>query len=134
MPRSRQTGRSASDRPSRAPAYTASHNSAGNGSPAGYRAIPEPDPGRTIPIDPEEINVIIVPGSVFDTRGGRLGYGGGYYDRFAAAESPRALRIAIAFEVQVLDQIPLLPHDVPMHILVTEQKVRVFSDTLEEKK
>ncbi|MHB8809208.1 MAG: 5-formyltetrahydrofolate cyclo-ligase, partial [Desulfobulbaceae bacterium] len=52
--------------------------------------------------------------------GGRLGYGGGYYDRFLALEAPQALRIALAFGLQVVEQVPVEPHDQLMDFVVTE--------------
>lgn len=88
----------------------------------GYCRIPEPDPGRAKRIDPGEIEVVLLPGSVFDLCGGRLGYGGGYYDRFLDREAPRALRIGLAFELQVVDKVPLLAHDKRIHYLVTEER------------
>ncbi|MFH1215900.1 MAG: 5-formyltetrahydrofolate cyclo-ligase [Pseudomonadota bacterium] len=90
----------------------------------GYCGIPEPDPARLHPVDPAAIDVVIVPGSVFDVRGGRLGYGGGYYDRFLADEAFGATRIGLAYEAQVVDALPLLPHDQQMHYLVTENEIR----------
>lgn len=87
----------------------------------GYCQIPEPRPEVCRPVDPATVDAILLPGSVFDPHGGRLGYGGGYYDRFIAAV-PNAWRIAIAFELQIVDALPLLPHDQPWHILVTESR------------
>jgi 5-formyltetrahydrofolate cyclo-ligase len=87
----------------------------------GYCGIPEPDPQRLERIAPAEIALVVLPGSVFDRQGGRLGYGGGYYDRFLA-EVPSALRIGLAFEMQVLDRIPLQPHDQRLDFLVTEKE------------
>lgn len=89
----------------------------------GYCGIPEPDPARCQAIDPARIDAVLVPGSVFDRQGGRLGYGGGYYDRFLADEAPQAVRIGIAFELQVVAAVPLLPHDQPLQFLVTETGV-----------
>ncbi len=89
----------------------------------GYCEIPEPDPDQVKGIDPGEIDVVLLPGSVFDIRGGRLGYGGGYYDRFLDREAPHALRIALAFELQVVDKVPLLAHDKRIHYLVTEERI-----------
>ncbi|MFZ5762882.1 MAG: 5-formyltetrahydrofolate cyclo-ligase [Thermodesulfobacteriota bacterium] len=86
----------------------------------GYCGILEPDPATAERIDPGTIEVVIVPGSVFDRSGGRLGYGGGYYDRFLADEAPRALRVGVAYEMQVVDKVPVLAHDMRLHRLVTE--------------
>lgn len=90
----------------------------------GYCGIPEPDDRRLFPCEPEEIDVVVVPGAVFDPGGGRLGYGGGYYDRFLAHRTPRALRVALAFEMQVLDKVPVMEHDERMHYIVTEKLLR----------
>ncbi len=89
----------------------------------GYRGILEPDPERAIVLDPREIEVVIMPGSVFDLKGGRLGYGGGYYDRFLANDAVHAVRIGIAFDIQVVPEIPLLPHDQLLDYLVTESRI-----------
>ena len=89
----------------------------------GYCGIPEPDPKlvQTGETDPGTIDVVIVPGSVFDRRGGRLGYGGGYYDRFLVHAAPRATRVALAYELQVVDTLELQPHDQLMDRLITEE-------------
>ena len=88
----------------------------------GYYSIPEPDPKKTLPVKPGEIDAAVIPGSVFDVHGGRLGYGGGYYDRFLVNDAPQALRIGLAFEMQVVDKVPLEPHDQPLDILITEKR------------
>ncbi|MEW6595348.1 MAG: 5-formyltetrahydrofolate cyclo-ligase [Thermodesulfobacteriota bacterium] len=90
----------------------------------GYCGIMEPDPARAAPVEPAAIDVVILPGSVFDRHGGRLGYGGGYYDRFLALEAPRALRVAVAFDMQVVARVPVLAHDMRLHWLVTESGAR----------
>ena len=87
----------------------------------GYCDIPEPTNilcERNI-IDPSEINAILLPGSVFDKRGGRFGYGGGYYDRFVS-NIPNAVRIGLAFDLQVVELIPLQPHDEILDYVMTE--------------
>ena len=91
----------------------------------GYYGIPEPDPRKSLRVDAAEIDAAIIPGSVFDIHGGRLGYGGGYYDRFLVGEAPQAKRIGFAFEMQLVDRVPLEPHDQPLDILVTEKRVVV---------
>ncbi len=89
----------------------------------GYCGISEPIGEGKSPVSPREIETVILPGSVFDERGGRLGYGGGYYDRFLARSAPQALRIGLAFEQQVVKQVPLLPHDERLHLIVTEKRI-----------
>ena len=89
----------------------------------GYQGIPEPNPRHCAEVDPSCLDVVIVPGSVFDRRGGRMGYGGGYYDRFLARMAPEAVRIGVCFEVQMKTAIPLEPHDQLLDFIVTEDCV-----------
>jgi len=89
----------------------------------GYYNIPEPDPEKTRRIEPAEIDAAVIPGSVFDIHGGRLGYGGGYYDRFLVNRAPQARRIGFAFELQVIDRVPVAAHDQPLDILITEKRI-----------
>jgi 5-formyltetrahydrofolate cyclo-ligase len=88
----------------------------------GYCSIPEPLPSlvRSAVFSPEKIDVAIIPGSVFDRTGGRLGYGGGYYDRFLSLGASRAVRIGLAYEMQMVDRVPLQQHDQLMDLVVTE--------------
>lgn len=69
----------------------------------------------------EEIDVVLVPGLVFDARGYRLGYGKGYYDRFLPQLRSNAFKCGVAYEFQIVDNV--FPHegDVPVHWIVTEQ-------------
>ena len=91
----------------------------------GYWGIPEP---REELVDerliaPGDIDVIILPGSVFDKRCGRFGYGGGYYDRLLS-QIPAAKRIALAFDLQVVNEIPLKDHDeIPDFVITEEQTI-----------
>jgi len=89
----------------------------------GYYGIPEPDPQKSRPVAAREIDAAIIPGSVFDTHGGRLGYGGGYYDRFLVNDAPQAKRVGFAFEMQVIENVPVQPHDQPLDILITEKRI-----------
>ncbi|MBW2501395.1 MAG: 5-formyltetrahydrofolate cyclo-ligase [Deltaproteobacteria bacterium] len=89
----------------------------------GYYGIPEPDPRKSLRVDAREIDAAVIPGSVFDVRGGRLGYGGGYYDRFLVYDAPRAKRVGLAFEMQLVERVPVQPHDQPLDILITEERI-----------
>jgi 5-formyltetrahydrofolate cyclo-ligase len=89
----------------------------------GYYNIPEPDPQKALRVAAAEIDAAVIPGSVFDIHGGRLGYGGGYYDRFLLNDAPQAKRIGFAFELQVVEKVPLEPHDQPLDILITEKRI-----------
>lgn len=94
---------------------------------AGYCGIPEPDSNRLTEIAPDQLDIVLVPGSVFDRQGGRLGYGGGYYDRFLASQAPQALRVGLAYEMQVVEQVPTMDHDIPLQYLITEKEITRIS-------
>ena len=66
------------------------------------------------------VNALIVPMLGFDTKGYRLGYGAGYYDRTISGMNPRPLLIGVAFEILRLEDIYPRPHDVAMDFIVTE--------------
>ena len=92
----------------------------------GAFGVPEPRPEIRRPVPLREIDLIIVPGVAFDTGGGRIGYGKGFYDRFLRrllSERPDARVVGLAFEMQIVDRIERKPSDIPVHILVTEERV-----------
>jgi len=97
-------------------------NSVEDLAPGAY-GIPEPVESRVEKTGKPGIDLVLVPGSVFDRRGGRYGYGGGFYDRFLSQEVPYAPRVALAFSFQVLDNIPLQPHDQLMDYIITEKEI-----------
>lgn len=77
-----------------------------------------PEPGPDCPeLAPETIDLILVPGVAFDPRGGRVGQGGGYYDRFLPLS--RALRVGVCPEFALLDRVPVRAHDQRMDAVVT---------------
>jgi 5-formyltetrahydrofolate cyclo-ligase len=81
------------------------------------------EPARRVPVDPSAVDVVITPGLAFDRRGHRLGYGGGYYDRYLARLHPAAARVGIAFSVQLVDELPVESVDQPVDVIVTDQEV-----------
>jgi 5-formyltetrahydrofolate cyclo-ligase len=85
--------------------------------------IPQPPEAAARFIPTESIPLFLVPGLGFDASGGRLGYGLGFYDRAFASAAPGALKVGLAFEAQLLERVPTGPHDVPMDIVVTEDRV-----------
>ncbi len=89
----------------------------------GRFGVPEPKAGCLRPASPADFDLIIVPGVAFDRRGYRLGYGAGYYDRFLRETRPGAVFLGLAFELQVVEDVQPEPHDVPVHIIVTEERV-----------
>jgi len=88
---------------------------------AGAFGIPEP--ALRDVVDPAEIDFCLVPARGFDTLGNRLGRGGGYYDRFMDMPGFRAVRCGVAFDFQLLENIPHQPHDLPVNIIVTESRI-----------
>jgi len=68
----------------------------------------------------EEIDLFVIPGLALDRQGGRLGYGKGYFDRLLRDARNDALLAAVAFECQLFDAVPVLPHDVRVDCVVTE--------------
>lgn len=71
-------------------------------------------------VDPRELDVVIVPGLAFDVRGGRLGRGGGWYDRYLPRLRADAVKIGVAWESQIVERVPVEAHDVQMDWVVTE--------------
>ncbi|MFM7241443.1 MAG: 5-formyltetrahydrofolate cyclo-ligase [Opitutia bacterium] len=80
--------------------------------------VREPADDRpTLP--PDQPELIVVPGLGFDRRGGRLGHGGGHYDRLLARLPAACRRVGLAYDQQILDVVPTEPHDLALHALVT---------------
>lgn len=77
----------------------------------GYAGIPEPVDDGPVANDPE--GLVLMPGMVFDKDGHRIGYGGGFYDRFLAQE-PQHPTIALCYEFQLLERIPTEEFDIPV--------------------
>lgn len=94
----------------------------------GYRGIPEPDTALmgVVPVDFSKIvpekTVLFLPGCAFDRNGGRMGYGGGFYDRFVE-KYPEIMRVALAYEVQLVEKVPRETHDKPVDMIVTEERI-----------
>lgn len=92
----------------------------------GYMGIPEP-PDEAETFLPEktmcrEDTLMILPGLVFDQNGNRIGYGGGFYDRFLA-KHPECTKMGIAYDFQCVDRIPPEENDIPADIIVTERRM-----------
>jgi 5-formyltetrahydrofolate cyclo-ligase len=82
------------------------------------RGLWEPGPSRADPVEPSELDVVLVPGIAFDRRGRRIGFGAGLYDRFLSGVD--APRVGLAFSLQLQDSLPVEPHDEPVDWIVTE--------------
>lgn len=87
----------------------------------------EPDPVLCQPASLSEIALVLVPGVAFDERGYRLGYGGGFYDRFIAAFGEKSLPVptlvGLAFEFQIVNRVPAERHDMPLDYVLTEARL-----------
>ncbi len=89
----------------------------------GYRGIREPISRRCKQIPVQQVNLAIIPGIAFDERGGRIGYGTGFYDRFIPNLDITTRKVALAFECQIVPQIPMEPHDRYTDIIITEKRI-----------
>lgn len=112
-------------------------NSIGDFNPGEFRkgafGILEPDPKKSQPISIAQITGFLVPGLVFDRKGGRLGRGKGYYDR--TLERTPGEKVGLAFSEQVTaDELPREPWDIDMDVLVTDTEIKIFRGQGEDKK
>ena len=73
---------------------------------------------------------VLIPGLAFSRTGNRLGKGGGYYDKFLTAE-PDHLTVALAYEFQITDQVPVADHDRPVDVIVTETGISRIQSSAE---
>lgn len=80
------------------------------------------EPAAGEPLPAETIDMVLVPALVFDKKGNRIGRGAGFYDRFLASPEFKGVSVGVAFEEQVVDNLPVEPHDVPVDILITDEK------------
>jgi len=84
--------------------------------------IPEPRAGLP-PVDPRLIDLVFVPGAAFSAAGGRCGYGGGFYDALLPRLRPGTPLVGLAFEAQMVADVPCEPHDLTVDAVVTEARV-----------
>ena len=87
--------------------------------------IREPVAGKPVPT--EFIDMVIVPGLGFSGNGYRIGRGMGFYDRFLAQGDFIGVSCGLAFEEQVVQSLPVLDHDIPLSMLVTDRGIRRFA-------
>lgn len=86
-----------------------------------YFNLREPIPHLTRQVSPSQIDLLLVPGVVFDRTGYRIGHGGGYYDRFLKGKN--FLTASLCFNLQVINEIPKEVHDIPVKKIITENGV-----------
>ncbi len=89
----------------------------------GPRGILEPNSDHCKIVSIELIDIAIIPGVAFDEKGGRTGSGEGYYDRLIPKLSATTRKVALAFESQIIQQIPMASHDKHVDIIITEKRV-----------
>ena len=88
-----------------------------------YKILEPKDELRRRPakrVEPEQLDLVMVPGTAFAPDGSRMGQGKGYYDRLLSRARPDAPLVALAFECQMFPDIPVASHDVFMNLVLTE--------------
>jgi 5-formyltetrahydrofolate cyclo-ligase len=88
---------------------------------AGRFGILEPKPEAARPVACDQIDAALVPGLAFDETGNRLGRGMGYFDRLL--RDVRGVKIALAYDFQLLSEVPVEVYDTPVDFIVTEKRV-----------
>lgn len=89
----------------------------------GCWGILEPRTETLRPVDPSEIDLVLVPGVAFDRKGNRVGYGGGFYDRFLAQLPAGSTSVVLAYSFQVLPEVRHGQNDWPVDIIITEAEI-----------
>ena len=87
--------------------------------------VREPVSGKPVPVD--FIDFVVVPGLGFSTKGYRIGRGMGFYDRFLAQQEFIGTACGLAFDDQLVPELPVLDHDIPLGMLVTDRGLRRFA-------
>lgn len=89
----------------------------------GFKGIPEPNSPGLRKVEPQEIDLVVVPGVAFDLSRNRIGYGAGHYDKLLPLLRPDCLKVAVAYEMQLTEYIAPSAHDIAMDMVITEQRV-----------
>lgn len=90
----------------------------------GYYDIPEPIADG--PVADDELALMLMPGLAFDPEGHRVGYGGGFYDRYLAAHPDHKL-VALCYGFQLVDHLDCEAHDIPVHRVIPDEETRAVS-------
>jgi 5-formyltetrahydrofolate cyclo-ligase len=93
------------------------------GDPVATTAFGAMEPTGPGVLEPAEVDAVIVPGVAFDRRGGRVGYGGGFYDRYLPRTRPGTPAIGVAFAEQLVEEVPSGSFDRPVDVVVTQEGV-----------
>ena len=89
----------------------------------GPRGVLEPNPARCKDVPIERIDIAIIPAVALDEKGGRIGSGEGYYDRLIPELSITTRKVALAFEEQIIPQVPIESHDKHIDIIITDKRI-----------
>jgi 5-formyltetrahydrofolate cyclo-ligase len=89
----------------------------------GPRGVLEPDVSKCKVVPMDRIDIAIIPGLAFDEKGGRIGSGTGYYDRLIPRLAITTRKVALAFEEQLVAQIPMESHDKHVDIIITDKRI-----------
>ena len=89
----------------------------------GYWGILEPKRESFREVSIDDVYLMIMPGLAFDEKGGRVGYGGGYYDRLLSVRNRKMPLVAVAFDLQIVGNVPIHEKDVRVDKIVTESRV-----------
>jgi 5-formyltetrahydrofolate cyclo-ligase len=82
------------------------------------------EPAERVRVPAGEIDLVVAPGLAFDRAGGRLGYGGGYFDAFLPRLRRGCAVVGICFAEQLVGEVPAAPHDRAVDLVVTDREVR----------
>lgn len=89
----------------------------------GPRGVLEPNPAKCKVVPVEQIDIALIPGIAFDEKGGRIGAGKGYYDRLIPDLPITTRKVALAFEEQIIQQVPMESHDKHVDIIITDERI-----------
>jgi 5-formyltetrahydrofolate cyclo-ligase len=89
----------------------------------GFYGIHEPKKEKVRIINPMDIDLCIIPGVAFDINKNRIGYGAGYYDRFLKGVRKECFKVGIAFEEQILQDIPASENDIALDLIITDKRI-----------
>ena len=93
----------------------------------GWRGIPEPRNECLRPVGLGKMDLLVIPGIAFDINGNRLGQGAGIYDRVLKSVKGKVPIIALAFELQMLKEVPIQAEDIQVDLIITEKQTILCS-------
>ncbi len=96
----------------------------------GYFGIPEPVQMSKRVFPYSKIDIVLVPGIAFDYKGFRIGFGGGYYDRFLRLLPKRAIKVGLAYDWQLVQRVSHEKHDICLDLLVTNEQIVIINKAM----